>query len=65
MWKQQKRRRAAICQLDGNQLLNSDDGTTSETDLISEYESEEELDADPEPLVLVPEPGHPGLPPVL
>ena len=41
-------RRAAIFQLDGNQTLNSDNGTTSETDVISEYKSEGELDAEPD-----------------
>ena len=33
--------------------------------MITEYESEDEVDAEPEPLVLVPEAGLPGQPPAL
>ena len=41
----QNGRRAAICQLDGNQTLYSDDGTTSETDVISESLGESDLES--------------------
>jgi hypothetical protein len=56
-----------IIQCDGADSVstNSDNGTNSETDLVTEYESEDEVDAQPEPVVLVPEPGQPGQPPVL
>ena len=56
-----------LIQCDGADSVgtNSDDVSTSDYDVITEYESEDEVDAQPEPVVLVPEPGQPGQPPVL
>ena len=52
-WKQKNGRRAVICQLVGNQTLNSVTSYDSETS-IEEYDSEEEADNEPIRAVLVP-----------